>query len=159
MSARTALEIASRLEALIPIAGGLAVEALRKQHDEIDRLKRERHHIYDLLARIHRDGGQYAAEHGVEKACDDAEAQVVAWLETINGIDALIEQARIAERAACAATAPDLLWALETIIDASPEPPEANCSCHICPPCRDCVDYEELREAYRYVRAAIAKAA
>ena len=68
-------------------------------HDaEIDRLKRERHHIYDLLARIHRDGGQYTAEHGVEKACDDAEAQVVAWLETINGIDALIEQARIAER-------------------------------------------------------------
>ena len=159
MSERTALEIASRLEALIPIAGGLAVEALRRQHAEIDRLKRERHHIYDLLARIHRDGGQYTAEHGVEKACDDAEAQVVAWLETINGIDALIEQARIAERAACAATAPDLLWALETIIDASPEPPEANCSCHICPPCRDCVDYEELREAYRYVRAAIAKAA
>ena len=31
-------------------------------HDaEIDRLKRERHHIYDLLARIHRDGGQYTA--------------------------------------------------------------------------------------------------
>ena len=126
---------------------------------EIDRLKRERHHIYDLLARIHRDGGQYTSDHGVEKACEDAESQVVAWLETINGIDALIEQARIAERAACAATAPDLLWALETIIDASPEPPEANCSCHICPPCRDCVDYEELREAYRYVRAAIAKAA
>jgi len=65
--------------------------------------ERERHHIYDLLARIHRDGGQYAAEHGVEKACDDAEAQVVAWLDTINGIDALIEQARIAERAAISA--------------------------------------------------------
>lgn len=68
---------------------------------EIGRLKRERHHIYDLLARIHRDGGQYTAEHGVEKACDDAEAQVVAWIDTISGIDALIEQARIAERAAC----------------------------------------------------------
>jgi hypothetical protein len=67
---------------------------------EFERLKRERHHIYDLLARIHRDGGQYAAEVGVEKACDDAEAQVVSWLDTINGIDALIEQARIAERAA-----------------------------------------------------------
>ena len=161
MIERTALEIALDLDAAScsSFAKLEAAEALRQQHAEIDRLKRERHHIYDLLARIHRDGGQYAAEHGVEKACDDAEAQVVAWLETINGIDALIEQARIAERAACAATAPDLLWALETIIDASPEPPEANCSCHICPPCRDCVDYEELREAYRYVRAAIAKAA
>ena len=72
-------------------------------HDaEIDSLKRERHHIYDLLARIHRDGGQYTAEHGVEKACDDAEAQVVAWLDTIGGVDALIEQAMIAEREACA---------------------------------------------------------
>jgi hypothetical protein len=38
MSERTALEIASRLEALIPIAGGLAVEALRRQHAEIERL-------------------------------------------------------------------------------------------------------------------------
>ena len=73
-------------------------------HDaEIDRLKRERHHIYDLLARIHRDGGQYTAEHGVEKSCDDAESQIVTWLETINSADALIEQARIAEREACAA--------------------------------------------------------
>ena len=81
-----------------------AVAAEREAHAaDIERLKRERHHIYDLLARIHRDGGQYAAEHGVEKACDDAEAQVVAWLDTINGIDALIEQARIAERAAISA--------------------------------------------------------
>lgn len=39
MSERTALEIAARLEALIPIAGGLAVEALRRQHAEIERLK------------------------------------------------------------------------------------------------------------------------
>ena len=80
--------------------------ALRHECDsrglEIDRLKRERHHIYDLLARIHRDGGQYTAEHGVEKACDDAEAQVVTWLKTISEVDSLIKQARIAEREACA---------------------------------------------------------
>ena len=75
---------------------------------KIDRLKRERHHIYDLLARIHRDGGQYTAEHGVEKACDDAEAQVSAWLDTLNGVDALIEQARIAECEACAVVCDDL---------------------------------------------------
>lgn len=72
-------------------------------HAEIKRLKRERRHIYDLLARIHRDGGQYTAEHGVEKSCDDAEAQVVTWLETISSVDSLIEQARIAEREACSA--------------------------------------------------------
>ena len=76
MSERTALEIASRLEALMPIAGESATKALRAQHAEIARLKRERHHIYDLLARIHRDGGQYTAEHGVEKACDELEAML-----------------------------------------------------------------------------------
>ena len=41
----------------MPIAGESATKALRAQHAEIARLKRERHHIYDLLARIHRDGG------------------------------------------------------------------------------------------------------
>jgi hypothetical protein len=103
MSGRTELEIALDLDAAScsSFAKLEAAEALRQQHAEIDRLKRERHHIYDLLARIHRDGGQYTAEHGVEKSCDDAEAQVVAWLDTISGVDALIEQARIAEREAC----------------------------------------------------------
>ncbi len=104
MTTRTALEIALDLDAAScsSFAKLEAAEALRKQHDEIDRLKRERHHIYDLLARIHRDGGQYAAEHGVEKACEDAESQVAAWLDTISEVDALIEQARIAKSEACA---------------------------------------------------------
>ena len=44
MSERPALEIASRLEALIPIAGGLAAEALRQQHAEIERLKAQLDH-------------------------------------------------------------------------------------------------------------------
>ena len=104
MTERTALEIALDLDAAScsSFAKLEAAESLRQQHAEIDRLKRERHHIYDLLARIHRDGGQYTAEHGVEKSCDDAEAQVVAWIDTINEVDALIEQARIADSEACA---------------------------------------------------------
>ena len=103
MKERTALEIADKLYGQYALGYiGEAYNMLRRQHAEIERLKRERHHIYDLLARIHRDGGQYTAEHGIEKACDDAEAQVVTWLETLNSVDALIEQARIAEREACA---------------------------------------------------------
>ena len=39
MTERTALEIASRLEALMPIAGKSAAEALRQQHAEIERLR------------------------------------------------------------------------------------------------------------------------
>ncbi|WP_326526753.1 hypothetical protein [Dokdonella sp.] len=104
MSKRTAMDIADALEVEMPTLKNLddAAAMLRSQHAEIERLKRDRHHIYDLLARIHRDGGQYTAEHGVEKSCDDAEAQVVAWIDTINGVDALIEQARIADSEACA---------------------------------------------------------
>ncbi len=104
MSERTALEIAIELDAAScsSFVKLEAAEALRKQHDEIDRLKRERHHIYDLLARIHRDGGQYTSDHGVEKACEDAESQVAAWLDTISEVDELIEQARIAKSEACA---------------------------------------------------------
>lgn len=92
MSERTALEIAARLEALMPICGRAAVIALRRQHDKIEQFKRERYHIHNLLAKIYRDGGQYVAEHGIEKACYDAEEQVVAWLDTFNSFDALIER-------------------------------------------------------------------
>ena len=94
----TSLEVAEDLEGGLNSYGScsLAANMLRQQHAEIERLKRERHHIYDLLARIHRDGGQYTADHGVEKSCDDAEAQVVTWLDTLSSVDALIEQARIA---------------------------------------------------------------
>ncbi len=104
MNAHTALEIANRLEDWFQTpAQEEAASLLRQQHAEIERLKRERKHIYDLLARIHRDGGQYTAENGVEKACEDAEEQVAAWLDTISEVDSLIKQARIAEREACAA--------------------------------------------------------
>lgn len=40
-------------------------------------LERTHHMLRNLLARIHRDGGHYAAEHGLEKATEDAD-QIVA---------------------------------------------------------------------------------
>lgn len=36
--------------------------------------------VRNLLARIHRDGGHYVEEHGLDKALEDADAKVVAWL-------------------------------------------------------------------------------
>lgn len=36
--------------------------------------------LRNLLARIHRDGGHYVEEHGLDKAVDDAEVQVVYFL-------------------------------------------------------------------------------
>ena len=48
--------------------------------------------IRDLLAVIHRDGGQYVDEHGLEKACKDAH-QVWAGLQQAD--DAVAECARL----------------------------------------------------------------
>lgn len=56
----------------------------------------------NLLAVIHRDGGQYLAEHGVEKACADAEAEVAKWIMLESSVDALIEASARAERESCA---------------------------------------------------------
>lgn len=34
----------------------------------------------------------------------------------------------------------------DALDDLVPEPPDRNCSCHINPPCSDCVDHSEVRE-------------
>jgi len=33
--------------------------------------------------------------------------------------------------------------------------PEAGCSCHVIPPCRDCVEYGSIRETQSVIRAAL----
>ena len=39
-------------------------------------------------------------------------------------------------------------WTLEAMVENCEEPPEANCSCHVAPPCNDCVDFSGLREVF-----------
>lgn len=39
------------------------------------------------------------------------------------------------------------------------EPPEPNCSCHICPPCADCVENSGVRDAIKSARSALAATA
>lgn len=46
--------------------------------------------------------------------------------------------------------------ALEEFIKVVPEPPARNCSCHIFPPCHDCVENEGLRQAFDQAREALA---
>lgn len=48
------------------------IESLRAQ------LAVEQQAVGNLLAVIHRDGGHYQGEHGLAKACADAEAIVIA---------------------------------------------------------------------------------
>jgi hypothetical protein len=48
-----------------------------------------------------------------------------------------------------------LLAVVRAFMDVVEEPPPANCTCHISPPCRDCVDHSALREAFAAARLAL----
>lgn len=37
------------------------------------------------------------------------------------------------------------------------DPPDTNCSCHINPPCNDCVDHSQARETKEFIKSALAK--
>ncbi len=38
-----------------------------------------------------------------------------------------------------------VLATIEELLDHVPTPPDRNCSCHISPPCNDCVEHSRLR--------------
>lgn len=75
-------------EEMIRLMDKLSTALAESQLDRLTRIQEELG-LYDdphtallgnLLARIHRDGGQYVAQHGYQKACLDAEAEVIEWL-------------------------------------------------------------------------------
>lgn len=47
-------------------------------------------------------------------------------------------------------------WALEHLLERGIAPPDRNCSCHISPPCNDCVEWSGLREAVEHAESALA---
>ena len=61
------------------------------------------------------------------------------------------------ERDAALAENARLRAAMFDILENVDEPPDSNCSCHISPPCNDCVDYAGLRRALKEGYAALAK--
>jgi hypothetical protein len=48
------------------------------------------------------------------------------------------------------------LEALSDLLDQTETPPDTNCSCHIAPPCHDCVEYSGIRYAMKQARTTIA---
>lgn len=65
--------------------------------------------------------------------------------ETAGWIDAVVLKTRVDA----------LETALQALLDCVGEPPDANCSCHIAPPCSDCVEHAALREALGLARTAM----
>lgn len=70
---------------------------------------------------------------------------MIAPLEAAGWLDAVVLKAR----------ADALETALRALLDCTEPPPDANCSCHIRPPCSDCVNYAALREALDLARTAM----
>ena len=50
----------------------------------------------------------------------------------------------------------ELIYTIESLIEMN-YAPESNCSCHISPPCNDCVDYYRAREVNEHAKSAITK--
>ena len=48
-----------------------------------------------------------------------------------------------------------LIDCVQAFLDNIDEPPSPNCSCHIAPPCQDCVEYSGLRETFVQARKLI----
>ena len=80
--------------------------------------------------------------------CDQARVDIARYIAAANpaAVLGLIQQRN------------ELLAALDLFMEVVRKPPEANCSCHISPPCNDCVDYSGLREAFSVAEEAIANA-
>jgi hypothetical protein len=41
------------------------------------------------------------------------------------------------------------------VLDFCSEPPDPNCSCHVAPPCFDCVEHSGMRDLFAAARAAL----
>lgn len=55
------------------------ITILKAERDEAVRTRDEvEHQLLELLARIHRDGGQYVADYGVTQAIEGAHDRIVA---------------------------------------------------------------------------------
>ena len=79
-----------------------------------------------------------------------------AWQELPSEIEGCLSlladaRARIADLTAEVARKDEALWAALGELYA----PEANCSCHISPPCSDCVEYSSIRSTQDLIRAAL----
>jgi hypothetical protein len=80
----------------------------------------------------------------------------VAWAGNRNDLN-YVAAANPAATLALIQQRDELLGVLELFMERVDEPPEANCSCHISPPCNDCVENWGLREAFSDAKEAIAK--
>lgn len=99
----------------------------------------------------------------VRPSDDKVDAYFAVWLaratlnvQTTNADTELALFAENQKRADVERERDQLRGALELMLERVQEPPEANCSCHLSPPCNDCIEYGGEREAFESAKDAIA---
>ncbi len=76
-----------------------------------------------------------------QERAKNLEAQVQAQAELLEAQSAALKLASLA---------------LSEGVEYVEEPPEKNCSCHLAPPCNDCVEHSAVREFFSDARTALA---
>ena len=87
------IELVERLRRLAKVFGGKCAEDCTEAADRIEELERD---LFNLVCRIHRDGGHYIAKHGEAKAIADADtvaAQNNAYLDALQADNARLRDA------------------------------------------------------------------
>lgn len=86
------IELVERLRRLAKVFGGKCAEDCTEAADRIEELERD---LFNLVCRIHRDGGHYIAKHGEAKAIADADtvaAQNNAYLDALQADNARLRE-------------------------------------------------------------------
>lgn len=100
---------------------------------------------YDMLVRL----------SDAEAIIAQKDAEIIEQCR-INGMGAERESALLGKVAQQSAALKLASLALSEGVEYVEEPPEKNCSCHLSPPCNDCVDHSAVREFFIDARKALA---
>ncbi|WP_370677604.1 hypothetical protein [Pleomorphomonas sp. PLEO] len=95
----------------------------------------------------------------IGREVDDPESPLHDWApaetygEVISDLIDMIDEAKAGPSAD--PVKEQMAEALNLVFDNVERPPERNCTCHVNPPCSDCVDYGGLREMFEAVDTAL----
>ena len=123
-----------------------------KHYDKLVRLSDAEAIILDLQNLVTAEN-QRKQQFEAEVAAKDAEIMEQCRL---NGMGAERELALLGQIERQSAALKLASLALSEGVEYVEEPPERNCTCHLAPPCNDCVDHSEVREFFIDARKALA---
>ena len=132
------------------------IERLKAMLPDIPKRERECKSIEDWKARALYLESEYAScSHGFNshagKQSDRIKELEAFSRNAANGL--LLREKQLAQQSAALKLAS---LALSEGVEYVEEPPEKNCTCHLSPPCNDCVDHSAVREFFIDARKALA---